>query len=60
MPQKVGYIALVVHEYDETIAFYTNKLKFQLIEDTNLGNGQPGCGSGHRDRPELTCCSPAP
>ena len=40
MPQKVGYIALVVREYDEAIAFYTNKLKFQLIEDTNLGNGK--------------------
>jgi catechol 2,3-dioxygenase-like lactoylglutathione lyase family enzyme len=40
MPQKVGYIALVIREYDEAIAFYTNKLKFQLIEDTNLGNGK--------------------
>ena len=40
MPHKVGYIALVVREYDEAIAFYTNKLKFQLIEDTNLGNGK--------------------
>jgi catechol 2,3-dioxygenase-like lactoylglutathione lyase family enzyme len=40
MAQKLGYIALVVREYDEAIAFYTNKLKFQLIEDTDLGNGK--------------------
>jgi catechol 2,3-dioxygenase-like lactoylglutathione lyase family enzyme len=40
MPQTLGYIALVVREYDEAIAFFTNKLKFQLIEDTELGNGK--------------------
>jgi catechol 2,3-dioxygenase-like lactoylglutathione lyase family enzyme len=40
MPQTLGYIALVVREYDEAIAFFTNKLKFQLIEDTDLGNGK--------------------
>lgn len=40
MTQTLGYIALVVREYDETIAFYTTKLRFQLIEDTDLGNGK--------------------
>jgi lactoylglutathione lyase len=40
MPQKLGYIALVVRDYDEAIAFYTTKLGFQLIEDTDLGNGK--------------------
>ena len=40
MPQKLGYIALVVREYDEAIAFYTTKLGFHLIEDTDLGNGK--------------------
>ena len=40
MAQKLSYIALVVREYDEAIAFFTNKLKFQLIEDTDLGNGK--------------------
>ncbi len=38
MQQKLGSIALVVRDYDEAIAFYTNKLGFQLIEDTNLGD----------------------
>jgi catechol 2,3-dioxygenase-like lactoylglutathione lyase family enzyme len=40
MAQTLGYIALVVREYDEAIAFFTTKLEFQLIEDTNLGNGK--------------------
>jgi catechol 2,3-dioxygenase-like lactoylglutathione lyase family enzyme len=40
MPQKLGYIALVVRDYDEAIAFYTKKLEFRLIEDTELGNGK--------------------
>ena len=40
MSQKLGYIALVVRDYDEAIAFYTSKLGFQLIEDTDLGNGK--------------------
>ncbi len=40
MPQKIGYIALVVRDYDEAIAFYTTKLKFHLIEDRDLGNGK--------------------
>jgi catechol 2,3-dioxygenase-like lactoylglutathione lyase family enzyme len=40
MPQTLGYIALVVRDYDEAIAFYTNQLGFQLIEDTDLGNAK--------------------
>jgi catechol 2,3-dioxygenase-like lactoylglutathione lyase family enzyme len=34
MPQTLGHIALVVRDYDEAIAFFTEKLGFQLIEDT--------------------------
>src|SRR5882724_8914218 len=36
MQQRIAYIALVVDDYDEAIAFYTNKLHFTLIEDTVL------------------------
>src|SRR5437763_12387006 len=32
--QQIGYIALVVREYDEAIVFYTEILGFQLIEDS--------------------------
>lgn len=34
--QNIGYIALVVRDYDEALAFYTEKLNFKLIEDTRL------------------------
>jgi catechol 2,3-dioxygenase-like lactoylglutathione lyase family enzyme len=33
MSQSIGYIALVVRDYDEAIAFYTEKLGFTLVED---------------------------
>ena len=34
MKQSIVHIALVVSDYDEAIAFYTEKLKFELLEDT--------------------------
>jgi catechol 2,3-dioxygenase-like lactoylglutathione lyase family enzyme len=34
MAQTLGYLALVVREYDEAIAFFTKSLGFQLIEDS--------------------------
>lgn len=37
MNQKIGYITLLVTDYDEAISFYTEKLGFILIEDTALG-----------------------
>jgi catechol 2,3-dioxygenase-like lactoylglutathione lyase family enzyme len=36
MNQRIAHIALVVRDYDEAIAFYTEKLGFKLIEDTKL------------------------
>lgn len=32
----IGLFALVVRDYDEAIAFYTQKIGFELIEDTKL------------------------
>jgi lactoylglutathione lyase len=40
MTQRLGYVALVVRDYDEAVAFFTHALGFQLIEDTDLGNGK--------------------
>ena len=40
MPQSIGYVALLVRDYDEAIAFYTQALGFRLVEDTDLGNGK--------------------
>ncbi|PJE46865.1 MAG: hypothetical protein CUR34_04845 [Sediminibacterium sp.] len=36
MNQYLAHIAIVVKDYDEAIAFYTQKLHFELIEDTVL------------------------
>ena len=36
MKQKFHAMALVVRDYDEAIDFYTNKLHFDLVEDTRL------------------------
>ena len=38
MYQTIGYIALVVRDYDEAIAFCTEKLGFALIEDKPIEN----------------------
>ena len=34
MQQSIGYIALVVRDYDEAISWFTEKLGFDLIEDS--------------------------
>ena len=34
MPQNIGHIALVVRDYDEAIAFFTQSLGFAVIEDS--------------------------
>ena len=36
MFQRIFQIALVVKDYDEAIHFYTQKLNFNLLEDTRL------------------------
>ncbi|MDP5141492.1 VOC family protein [Rheinheimera baltica] len=38
--QKIGNIALLVADYDDAIAFYTSKLQFSLIADTDIGDGK--------------------
>ena len=35
MAQAIGYVTLVVRNYDEAIAFFTQKLGFELIEDSD-------------------------
>jgi catechol 2,3-dioxygenase-like lactoylglutathione lyase family enzyme len=36
MKQRLAHIAIVVNDYDEAIKFYTEKLHFDLVEDTQL------------------------
>ena len=40
MYQRIAHIALVVNDYDEAIDFYTQKLDFQLLEDTRLSDSK--------------------
>ena len=36
MEQSLGYVALVVREYDEAITFFVDTLGFGLVEDTYI------------------------
>jgi catechol 2,3-dioxygenase-like lactoylglutathione lyase family enzyme len=36
--QKIAHVALLVRDYDEAILFFTEKLKFSLVEDTALSD----------------------
>ena len=38
--QRIGYVALVVRDYDDAIAYYTKALGFEVVEDTDLGGGK--------------------
>ena len=52
MQQSIARITFVVKDYDEAILFFTQKLGFELIEDTHLERGKrfvvvaPKGGSG--------------
>jgi catechol 2,3-dioxygenase-like lactoylglutathione lyase family enzyme len=51
---RIATVTLVVAEYDEAIAFYVERLGFELLEDTPLGEGKrwvlvaPPGGAGAR------------
>jgi len=36
MNQSIGYVALVVRDYDEALDFYVDTLGFRLVEDTRI------------------------
>jgi catechol 2,3-dioxygenase-like lactoylglutathione lyase family enzyme len=40
MPVNLLNVSLIVRDYDEARDFYTGKLGFQVIEDTDLGGGK--------------------
>ena len=39
MTLKLAAISFVVRDYDEAIAWFTQRLQFKLIENTNMGAG---------------------
>ena len=40
MKQHLGALALLVHDYDQSIQWYTQKLRFELVEDVDMGQGK--------------------
>jgi catechol 2,3-dioxygenase-like lactoylglutathione lyase family enzyme len=40
MAQTLGHVTLVVRNYDEAVAFFTNALGFRVIEDIVMGEGK--------------------
>ncbi|MFT4132713.1 VOC family protein [Labrys sp. (in: a-proteobacteria)] len=51
MPQHLGAVTLVVRDYDEARDWYVGKLGFEVVEDSDLGDGKrwllvapPGAG----------------
>lgn len=37
---RLALLSILVPDYDDGIAFFTEKLGFQLLEDTDLGDGK--------------------
>ena len=40
MSQHIGYVTLLVRDYDEAKKFYSETLGFSVVEDTPLGDGK--------------------
>jgi catechol 2,3-dioxygenase-like lactoylglutathione lyase family enzyme len=53
MTQTLAQVTLVVREYDEAIAFFTEKLGFQLLEDSTLSDGKRWVVVGPHGSPTL-------
>ena len=40
MSRSIALVTFVVREYDEALAFFTEALRFELVEDRQLGDGK--------------------
>ncbi len=40
MHRTLGHVTLLVRDYDEAVAYFTECLGFRLVEDTPLGDGK--------------------
>lgn len=54
MERHIAAISLLVRDYDEAIAYYTQKLGFVLLEDTPLGDGKRWVRIAPRDSAETS------
>lgn len=39
MPQRLSLVTLLVRDYDEALAWYRDRAGFELVEDTDRGDG---------------------
>ena len=39
MPQRLSLVTLLVRDYDEALAWYRDRVGFELVEDTDRGDG---------------------
>lgn len=53
MNRSLGPVAFLVRDYDEAIRWFTEKLGFQLLEDTDLGAGKRWLRVGAENGAEL-------
>jgi catechol 2,3-dioxygenase-like lactoylglutathione lyase family enzyme len=51
MNQAIGAVSLLVKDYDEAVRFYTERLRFHVVEDTPLGPGKRWILLGLAGRP---------
>ena len=58
MKQNLAQLALVVADYDEAIAFYVDKLKFTLLEDTLLSETKRWVRVAPPGSDGCACCWP--
>jgi len=40
MAQTIGYVTILVRDYDEALAFFTRAIGFRVVADTDLGSGK--------------------
>jgi catechol 2,3-dioxygenase-like lactoylglutathione lyase family enzyme len=60
VPQTIGYVALLVRDYDEAISFFTRALSFAVIEILFLATASATKSAAYssvlRDLTEPICC----
>ena len=59
MKQFLGAVSLVVRDYDEAIAYYTQVLGFRLVEDSPRGPGRRWVVVGVVNHPQADAARPA-
>ncbi len=54
MTRRIAHVTFVVRDYDDAISWFSRCLRFELIEDTDMGNGKRWVVVGPAGRDGLT------